>query len=117
MKRRLPKLFIEDILEAMEKIERSTKGSTYEQFVKNEILVDAVIRNLEVIGEASNNIPEEVREKYSQIPWKRMVGLRNIVIHEYFGVDLSILWEIVTRNLPETKSLIEKILKDFKCNE
>jgi uncharacterized protein with HEPN domain len=82
MKRRDYKLFVEDALEAMNKIERYVKGLTYETFVKNEMAVDAVIRNLEIIGEASSNIPEDVREKYPDIPWKRMIELRNIAIHE-----------------------------------
>lgn len=113
MKRRNNRLFIEDILEAMGKIKRYIKGLTYETFIKNEIVIDAVIRNLEVIGEASRNIPEQVREKYAEIPWKRMIGLRNIAIHGYFGVDLSIIWEIITRNLPETKPKIASMLKIF----
>jgi uncharacterized protein with HEPN domain len=100
VKRRNSKLFVEDILAAMNKIERYREGATYEAFVNNEMMVDAVIRNLEVIGEASRNMPEDIREKHPDIPWGRMVGLRNIAIHQYFGVDLGIIWEIVTRNLP-----------------
>ncbi len=111
MKMNSYKLFVEDILESMNKIERYTKGLTYDQFEKNEMVVDAVIRNLEIIGEAVKNIPDEVREKHPEISWKRMIGLRNITIHEYFGVDLNIIWEIVTKNLPETKPKIEAMLK------
>ncbi|MCD6554029.1 MAG: DUF86 domain-containing protein [Chloroflexi bacterium] len=107
------KLFVEDILEAMDKIERYTKGLTFGTFVENEMVVDAVIRNLEIIGEASRNIPEDVREKHPIIPWRRMIGLRNIAIHEYFGVDLSIIWEIITRNLPETRPKITAMLKSL----
>jgi Uncharacterized conserved protein len=114
MKKRTYKLFVEDVLEAMDKIERYINGLTYETFVKNEIVVDAVIRNLEIIGEASRNIQEDVREKYPDIPWKRMIGLRNIAVHEYFGVDLGIIWEIITRNLPETRPEITAMLKSFK---
>ncbi|PKP57434.1 MAG: hypothetical protein CVT88_08905 [Candidatus Altiarchaeales archaeon HGW-Altiarchaeales-1] len=107
------KFFIDDILEAINKIENYTGGLNYEEFSENGLIVDAVIRNLEIIGEASRNIPEEIKEKYPEIPWKRMIGLRNIVIHEYFGVDLSIVWEIITLNIPETKANIEKMLKFF----
>ena len=114
MKRKNHKLFVEDVLEAIDKIERYTKGLTYETFVKNDMAVDAVIRNLEIIGEASRNISEDVRESYPDIPWKRMIGLRNVAIHEYFGVDLSIIWEIITSNLPETKPKIDAMLKEFK---
>ena len=114
MKRKNHKLFVEDILEAIDKIERYTKGLTYETLMKNDMAIDAVIRNLEIIGEASRNIPEDVRGKHPEIPWKRMIGLRNIAIHEYFGVDLSIVWEIITSNLPEMKPKIGAMLKGFK---
>ncbi|MFH1380290.1 MAG: DUF86 domain-containing protein [bacterium] len=107
------KLFIEDILQAMQKIEEYTKDLTYEAFIHNKMVADAVIRNIEIIGEAAKNIPEEVKAQYPTIPWKRMIGLRNITIHEYFGVDEEIIWEIITRNLPETKPSIQAILKSF----
>ncbi|MCD6384659.1 DUF86 domain-containing protein [Candidatus Sumerlaeota bacterium] len=113
MTKRSYRMFVEDVLDAMEKIERYIKGLSYETFTKSEMIVDAVIRNLEIIGEASRNLPENVRRKYPDIPWKRIIGLRNIVIHEYFGIDLSIIWEIITRNLPETKPLITEMLKGF----
>jgi uncharacterized protein with HEPN domain len=112
--RRSYRLFVEDIRDSLEKIECYIKGLSYEEFIENEIVIDAVIRNLEVIGEASKNIPEYIRKKYSAIPWKRMIGLRNIMIHGYFGVDLGIIWEIITRNLPETKPLIMKIVEEIK---
>ena len=114
MKKRVYKMFVEDILEAMDKIERYIKDLRYEEFVKNEMVVDAVIRNLEIIGEASRNIPEDAREKHPEIPWKRMIGLRNIAIHEYFGIDLSIIWEIITKNIPETRPVIKEMLKEFE---
>ncbi|MBL7073757.1 DUF86 domain-containing protein [candidate division KSB1 bacterium] len=117
MKRRTYKLFVEDIMEAMDKIERYIKGLAYETFVNNEMVVDAVIRNMEIIGEASRNIPEDVRGKFPDIPWGRMIGLRNIAIHEYFGVDLSIIWEIVTKNIPETKPMVAAMLKSFNEEE
>ena len=113
MKKRNHKLFLEDILEAMDKIESYIKDLTYDAFIKNDMVQDAVIRNLEIIGEASKNIPEVVREKYPDISWKRMIGLRNIAVHEYFGVDLGIIWEIITKNLRETKPKIIAILKSF----
>ena len=92
MKKKSSRIFVEDILEAMDKIERYTKDLTYEAFAKNDMVVDAVIRNLEIIGEASRNTPVNVRDKYHDIPWKRMIGLRNIAIHEYFGIDYEILY-------------------------
>lgn len=114
MKERSNKLFVEDILEAIEKIKRYTKGLTYKTFAKDQMVVDAVIRNLEIIGEASRNIPDDVRDSYPDIPWKRMIGLRNIVVHEYFGVDLSIIWDIINRNLPDTKPEITAMLEILK---
>jgi len=73
------------------------------------MIVDAVIRNLEIIGEAAKNIPNEICEQYTEIPWKKMIGLRNIATHAYFGIDLEIIWEIITKNLPETKGQIKKM--------
>ncbi len=113
MKGRNQKLVIEDILESINKIERYIENLKYKDFEKNELVIDAVIRNLEIIGEASKNISDDIRNEYKNIPWKRMIGLRNITTHEYFGIDLSIIWEIITVNLPETKSKIELIVKDL----
>ncbi len=117
MKKRTHRMFVEDIMEAINKVEHYIKGFTYEAFVKNDMAVDAVMRNLEIIGEASRNIPEDVRKRYPDIPWGRMVGLRDIAIHEYFGVDLGIIWQIITRNLPETKPKVAAMLKSFKDEE
>jgi len=113
VKRRDCKMYIEDILSAINRIEKYINGLEYEEFIQNDMAVDAVIRNLEIIGEASKNVPENARSQYPNVPWKRMIGLRNIVIHEYFGVDLSIVWRIITKNIPEVKPLIEKILNDL----
>ncbi len=110
---RKPNIFIEDIKEAIDKINRYIQGLNYETFLKNDMVQDAVIRNLEIVGEAAKNIPNEIKEKYPDIPWRRMVGLRNIAVHEYFGVDLSIIWEIISSNLPETKPMIMKMYEDF----
>ena len=101
--KRSNKLFVEDILDSIDKIEQYIQGLSYDDFVEKQIVVDAVIRNLEIIGEASKNMPDDIKKKYISIPWKRMVGLRNIIAHGYFGIDLSIVWEIITKNLPETK--------------
>ena len=76
------------------------------------MLVDAVIRNLEVIGEAARNVSDEVRSRYSEIPWRNMIGLRNILIHEYFGVDESIVWEVIKNNLPEVRPNLLKAIQE-----
>jgi len=85
-------LYVKDIVQCREKIEEYLQGFSYVSFEKNDLVVDAVLRNLEVIGEAAKNVPAIVRKKHPEIPWKKMVGLRNITIHEYFGVDKSIIW-------------------------
>jgi uncharacterized protein with HEPN domain len=110
MKRENPKQFVEDMLEAMEKIERYVTGLSYEAVAKNRVLVDEVMGNLETLGEAIENIPEDVREKYPEIPWRKMIELKNID-------DLSTTWEIITRNLPETKPKIISMLKSFNEEE
>lgn len=104
------KMYIEDILESIGKIESYTKDLNYEEFIASGMIVDAVIRNLEIIGEATKNIPNGIHEQYPEIPWKKMIGLRNIATHAYFGIDLEIIWKIITKNLPETKEWIQKML-------
>jgi len=114
MKDRPSLLFLEDILSSIQKIEDYIGGISFEDFQNDTRTVDAVLRNLEIVGEASKNIPSEIREGHPDIPWGRMTGLRNIVSHEYFGIDLSIIWQIITVNLPETKPLIDKMVKDSR---
>ncbi|MHC1626315.1 MAG: HepT-like ribonuclease domain-containing protein [Methanoculleaceae archaeon] len=114
MSKRSPLLFIQDMLEAIEKIERYTESiKDLEDFRKRDIVVDAVLRNLEIIGEAARNIPEEIRSKYPEIPWNRVVGLRNVVIHGYFVVDLEIIWVIINKQLPELKEVLLKMLEEM----
>ena len=117
MTRRGYLLYLEDILLAMDKIEQYTKNMNQDEFEQTDIVIDAVIRNLEVIGEAAKSVPIEAREEYPHIPWKRMIGLRNVMIHEYFGIDLSIVWTIVKNNLPETRKHIEEMLAQIKRAE
>ena len=111
MKDRPHLLFLEDILSSIQKIEDYIGGMSFEGFQDDSRTIDAVLRNLEIIGEASKSVPSEIRKQHPDIPWGRMTGLRNIVSHEYFGIDLSIIWRIVTVNLPETRPLIENMIK------
>lgn len=111
MKQRNYMLYLKDILISLEKISRYINGRSYEDFAKDEVIVDAVVRNLEIIGEASRAIPDEIKDKFPDIPWKSMISLRNLSIHEYFRLDLKITWDIVTKNLPETQPQIEAMLK------
>jgi len=110
-------MYIEDIINCIEKIERYVGELSYQNFVKNSLVFDATIRNLEVIGEASKNISEEIINQYPEVPWKSMIGLRNILIHEYFGIDPEIIWEIIKTDLPKTKPFILQILRELKKRE
>ncbi len=94
----------------MKKIDRYIANKSFEIFASEDLIVDAVVRNLEIIGEAARNISDDIKESNQDIPWKRMIGLRNITIHEYFGIDLNIIWEIISKNLPETRPQIEEML-------
>ena len=108
------RLFLGDILDAVGKVEKYIKGMSFEDFVQNDMAVDAVVQNLEIIGEASGHIPEDIRSKYPEIPWKRVVGFRNIVIHGYFDVDLEIVWTIATNRLQEVKHGIRRMLEELE---
>lgn len=97
------RLFIDDILEAIAKIERYTKDKTFEDFSRSEMTVDAVVRNFEIIGEAAGNIPKTFQDKYPFVEWKEMVGFRNVLIHDYFGIDIESVWDTVNKNIPLLK--------------
>lgn len=114
MSKRDVRLFLTDMLESIAKIERYTAGMDFARFVENDLIVDAVVRNLEIIGEAARQIPEEVRGRYPDIPWRRVVGLRNIVVHEYFAVDLEVVWSVVRENLPHLKQALQQMLTDLE---
>jgi len=106
--------FLEDILLSMQRIEEYIAGLGLQQFKQDYKTVDAVIRNFEIIGEASKNISTEIKLKYSTIPWEEMYRLRNRVSHEYFGIDYEIIWDIATNYLPQNKSEIEEIIRQEK---
>ena len=103
--------FLEDIIESITKILHYTNSYNFEKFKNDERTIDAVIRNLEIIGEASNKIPKNIREKHSSVPWEEMYRMRNKAIHEYFGVDHEIIWDIISNYLPENLIQIKKILE------
>jgi uncharacterized protein with HEPN domain len=109
MSRRAADLLIEDIWEAIEKIERYTKGMTSESFEEDEKTADAVVRNLEIIGEAANRLPADFKEKHSEIEWTKIVGLRHRIVHEYFGVDQGIIWQIIQSDLPMFRRELKRI--------
>lgn len=103
--------YLEDILISMKRIAEYIGELQFTQFKQNYMVVDAVIRNFEIIGEASKHIPVEITEKYPKIPWKKMYGLRNIITHEYFGVDYEMIWEIATNDLPKNCKDLEMLIK------
>lgn len=110
---RNPRLYLSDILESIEKIKQYTAGLKYEQFEKASMVIDAVIRNFEIIGEASSHMPEEIQEQHPQVPWYKMKAMRNIMTHEYHRVDLRIVWETAQKDLMILKPQIDKILAEL----
>ena len=105
------KLFLLDIQLAMTRIAEYMEGYDYVMFKEDYKTVDAVIRNFEIIGEASKNLPIEVKDKYPEMPWLEMYYLRNKISHEYFGVDYEIIWDVATNYLPQNKIQIDYIIK------
>lgn len=107
-------LLIDDIWDAIERRERFTKGFDYEIFLKDEKTIDAVVRNLEIIGEAASRLPNEFKEKYSNIEWAEIVGLRHRIVHDYFGIDLEIIWQIIKNDLLVLKNRIQSIRNEMQ---
>ena len=105
-------LYLYDILESIEKIQQYTANLTFEDFVANNMAVDAVVRNFEIIGEAASHIPDNIQSKYSEVPWFEMKGMRNIMVHEYFRVDLKIVWMTARESLPALVSTIKRIIAE-----
>ena len=109
--------FIEDILDAMEKAEAMLSDADFETFEDDYQLNFAVVRALEIIGEATKRLPETIREQYPEIPWKDMAGMRDRIIHGYDAVNLRIVWETVKRRIPEIKPKIQQVLSDYHPKE
>lgn len=109
-----PKIFVEHILESVARIEEYTKGITKTDFLVSGKIQDAVIRRIEVIGEAVKNIPDEIKGKYPDIPWREIAGMRDILIHEYFGVDLELTWKVVKEDIADLKMRILKVKEDLE---
>ena len=102
--------YLEDILTSINKIQNYIDDLSLDDFVKEEMKIDAVVRNLEIIGEASRNVPLEIKEKYQDVEWRKISDFRNLLAHEYFGIDYEILWDIVATKLEPLQSKIQRIL-------
>jgi uncharacterized protein with HEPN domain len=110
MSKRDAKIILKDILDEIVKIEKFTKDIDYEDFISDEMRYYAVIRCSEIIGEAVRQLPKDFKRKYPSIEWRKIVDLRNILIHEYFGIEPEIIWDVVKNKIPILKNSIEKIL-------
>ena len=104
-------LYIDDIQESIRRIEAYVKSYSYEKFVKDGKTIDAVIRNFSIIGEAASRIPRKIQENYPQIPWFEIIGMRNKVVHEYFGINEEILWKTIQEDLPKLKEQLKKLFE------
>jgi uncharacterized protein with HEPN domain len=109
-----PLIYLNDILFSINLIEEYIEGTAFESFNDDYGTQDKVLRRLEIIAEAAKRLPEEIRSQYQLIPWKSIIGLRNIITHTYDEVNLQEIWEIVIKHLPETKKQIEQIRSDLQ---
>ena len=108
------KLFIYDIAESIENIESFIEGISKESFSKDALRQNAIVRKLEIIGEATKNIPIPFRNKHPEVPWKEIAGLRDKIVHSYFDINLDITWDIIKKDLPPLKKQINQIKKDLE---
>ena len=107
---REPKVYLEDIYYAAVKIEKYTRGFTFDEFVDSELVSDAVIKNILVIGEVTKNIPEKIRTENPEIEWRKMAGMRDMMIHDYFSINYRIVWDVIQNKIPTLKQQINKLL-------
>jgi uncharacterized protein with HEPN domain len=107
------KLYLKDILEAMDAIEKFVESLDLDKFKLDDKTSSAVVRKFEIIGEAVKNVPEDIRQKYSQVPWKEMAGMRDKLIHFYFGIDYSLVWQATKNRIPQIKPVIRQILDEL----
>ena len=114
MRQSLP--FLKHILEEIDFLLAETKGLTYQDFIANEILKRACTRSLEIIGGAVNNVPKELKEKHGEVDWKKFSGMRDKIIHYYFGVNWDIVWSAIREKIPEHKGIIESIIREIESS-
>jgi uncharacterized protein with HEPN domain len=113
MSRRDAALFLSDMQTAIQRIAEYVAPHDLASFAASALVQDAVIRNLEILGEAARNIPDDLREEHPEIPWRRMIGLRNIVAHQYFGIDETVIWKIATEDVPSVEGGIRTTLESI----
>ncbi|RMD98006.1 MAG: DUF86 domain-containing protein [Calditrichaeota bacterium] len=106
------RLYLQDIVAAMESIEQFIAGMDFESFQADDKTASAVMRKLEIVGEAVKQVPEEIRRRHPEVPWKEMAGLRDKLIHFYFGVDYFLVWRAITERVPRVKKEIQAILEE-----
>lgn len=109
-------IYIKDIIAAIDSINQFVEGMTFKQFAKDDKTSSAVIQKLQIIGEAVKNIPPDIRQKYCDIPWKEMAGMRDKLIHLYFGIKLELLWETIQKDMPFLRIPLLKVIDDIKSN-
>lgn len=114
MKSRIYLDYVQDIVDSIRDIENFVRGMEFEEFKKDRKTINAVVRSVEVIGEASKKIPVSITANYPEVPWKKMAGMRDKLIHEYFGIDLEILWKVAKEDIKSIRPSIRKILKELK---
>ncbi|GFP20895.1 hypothetical protein HKBW3S06_00122 [Candidatus Hakubella thermalkaliphila] len=108
------RLYVKDIFQAMESIEKFVEGMEFEDFKRDDKTLSAVIRKFEIIGEATKNLPDTIKEKYTIVPWKEMAGMRDKLIHFYFGIKHDLVWRTIKDVVPQVKPLMRKILEEFE---
>lgn len=114
MKRRDYRDYLKDISDSIEDIGTFAGKMTYDYFVKDKKTINAVVRSIEIIGEAVKKVPVSLRNKYPSIPWKKMAGMRDKLIHEYFGVDLEIIWMVIKKDIPSIKPMVKQLFDEIK---
>lgn len=105
---------LEHMLQAIDRIRRYTRGKTFEDFIADDMMYYAVVKNIEILGEASNMLTEEFRKKHPQTPWKQVNGMRNYIIHEYFQVDNHIVWDVISNDLPLLEEQVTAYINEEK---
>lgn len=108
-----PQVFLKHILESIEWIEKDINGMSKDDFLKNVPIQDAVVRRIEIIGEAIRHLPSDLKKEKADVPWQDIMDMRNKIIHEYFGVDLELVWEVAKKDVPTLKNHVEDILSSF----